>query len=76
MPHLIPNWRNALRMFSVQAQVCAAALLTGWGTLPAQWQDQFPLWAITTLTCLVLALGVIGRLIQQPSVETKPNDQL
>ena len=75
MLKLIPNWRHALRMFSVQAQLIATGLLTGWGTLPPRWQEQIPVGIVLGMACFVLVLGVIGRLIQQPSVETV-NDQV
>lgn len=68
MPKLIPNWKRGLRMFSVQAQLIATGLLTGWGTLPQRWQDQIPVSAILGMASVVLAFGIIGRLVQQPAL--------
>ena len=63
---LIPNWRRAWRMFSVQAQATATAILGGWAALPEKWQDQMPAWVPVTLACVVLVFGIVGRLVEQP----------
>jgi hypothetical protein len=66
---LIPNWRNALRMFSVQANTANVAMLASWASLPARIQDAIPTGAVIALAITLLVLGTIGRLIAQPAVQ-------
>ena len=66
---LIPNWRRAWRMFSVQAQGIALAILGGWQMLPNSARDAVPTWIVLSLAMAVIALGIVGRLIEQPSVK-------
>ena len=64
---LIPEWRRAARMFSVQA----AAAIVLWVGLPAETQAQvLGLLPLTQdqVTGLLAVLGIIGRLIAQPKV--------
>lgn len=65
---LIPNWRKALRMFSVQAQLAAAAVLATWQGLDADLRAAVPTWAVVSLVFFLLGAGVVGRLIDQPKV--------
>lgn len=70
-PKLIPNWRRAWRMFSVQAQAGAVAILGAWQALPEKWQDMIPIWVVLLLACIVLVLGIVGRLIDQPKTRAE-----
>ena len=70
---LIPNWRKAWRMFSVQAQALAVAVIGAWQVIPDDIRAVVPSWASGGLLALLLALGIAGRLIDQPSVKG-PND--
>jgi hypothetical protein len=63
---LIDNWKQALKMFSVQAQVLAGALLVTWGSLPVALTDQIP---VNYIAIPILVFGTIGRLIKQDSVD-------
>lgn len=66
--NLIPNWRRAWRMLSVQIPAINAAFIATWASIPAKFQDAYPLpWALATVLVL-LVLGIVGRLIAQPSV--------
>lgn len=67
-PRLIPNWRRAWRMFSVQAQALAVAVLGGWQALPDDLRATIPPWAVVTLASVLLLAGIVGRLIDQPKV--------
>ena len=58
-------------MFSVQAQATATAILAGWAALPEEWQKLIPIWAVLVLACIVLVLGIIGRLIAQPKTRAE-----
>ena len=68
---LIPNWRKAWRMLSVQANTINVAVLAGWSSLPARMQDAIPFYVIVGLAIGLLVLGTIGRLIAQPAIDTK-----
>jgi hypothetical protein len=67
-PKLIPNWRKAWRMFSVQSMTAAAALQGAWAAVPVDLKDRVPGGVIPWLTVALLVLGVVGRLIDQPKV--------
>ena len=68
-PKLIPNWRKAWRMLSVQIPALNAALLATWASLPDRFQDAYPVpWLMGTVLALIV-MGVVGRLIDQPKVK-------
>lgn len=67
--NLVPEWRNALRMFSVQAMVLAGAVQAAWVSVPPEWQAQVPSDWLRWGTMVLMVLGVAGRLIDQPSVK-------
>ena len=67
-PRLIPQWKRAWRMFSVQAQALAVAVLGGWQALPDDLRATIPPWAVVTLATVLLLAGIVGRLIDQPQV--------
>ena len=66
---LIPNWRQAWLMFSVQVPALNAAFLATWAALPDKFQDALPLPWVLGIAIALLVLGVVGRLIDQPSVK-------
>lgn len=66
--HLIPNWRRAWRMFSVQAQALAFAVLGGWQAMPDDLRAVVPASAVFGLAMVLLVAGIVGRLIDQPKV--------
>ncbi len=63
--HLIPDWRQAWRWFSVQALALLVALPLVWVSLPADAKaflpDSFEPWVLV----LVAIGGLVGRLIDQ-----------
>jgi uncharacterized membrane protein (DUF4010 family) len=63
---LIENASQAWRMFSVQAMAVAAAIQVAWPALPDSVKAGLPPSVVTWVTCAVLVLGIIGRVIQQP----------
>lgn len=71
---LIDNWRNGWRMFSVQAQVTAAALLGGWQSLTDEMRQVIPGWAVISIAIALLVFGVVGRLVKQERVHRKSGD--
>jgi hypothetical protein len=68
MPTLIPEWRRAWRMFSVQAMTGAAALLGAWEVVPADLKAQLPPGLVHGVSIALLVLGIAGRLVTQPKV--------
>lgn len=65
---LIPNWRAAWRMFSVQAQAAAVAVLGAWQAVPDDMRAKVPDGVVIGLVAVLLVLGIVGRLVAQPSV--------
>jgi hypothetical protein len=64
----IPNWKRAWRMFSVQAQALALAILGAWQVMPEDLKAQLPPEAAFWCAMLLLVFGIAGRLIDQPKV--------
>ena len=62
---LIPNWRRAWRMFSVQAQALAIAVIGAWQAIPDDIRASIPQWGLWSLLGVILAGGIAGRLIDQ-----------
>jgi hypothetical protein len=65
---LIPNYRKAWRMFSVQAQAVAVAVIGAWQVIPDDIRAIVPPEMAGGLLALLLVLGIAGRLIDQPKV--------
>ena len=66
---IIPNWRDALRMYSIQAQALNFAIIGAWQALPDDLQDALPGSVVLGVAMGLLVLGIVGRLIQQPAVQ-------
>jgi hypothetical protein len=62
---LISNWKDAWKLFSVQAMALTLALLGAWVALPSDLKDALPHWAIALIAGIILAAGIIGRLVKQ-----------
>lgn len=65
-PRLIPNWRKCWRMFSVQAQALALAILGAWQVMPQDLKAVIPPSAVFWCAMSLLLAGIIGRLVDQP----------
>jgi hypothetical protein len=63
--HLIPDWRQAWRWFSVQFLAIIMVVPLVWASLPADAKaflpDAWEPWVLTTLA----ACGILGRIIDQ-----------
>jgi hypothetical protein len=70
---LDPNWRQSWRWLSVHALAATGALPGVWLTLPDDWRAAVPAGWLAVATVITAALGVYGRLVQQP-VKTKDDD--
>lgn len=66
---LVKEWRRCWRMFSMQSMAVSTALLAAWGLLPDNLVEALPSGVITTVAIVVLVLGMIGRIIDQPKVK-------
>lgn len=66
---LIPNWRRAWRMFSVQAQGAALALLGTWQVMPEDLKATLSPTLVGWVAMGLLVFGIAGRLIEQPKVK-------
>jgi type VI protein secretion system component VasF len=68
----IPNAKKVLlRSYSQQAQAAALALVGGYQMLPDRLQDAVPSSVVMLVACVVLVLGMIGRLIEQPELSAE-----
>ena len=66
---LIPNIKQAWKMFSIQAQAINAALLVSWQSLPATLQTVLPVQYLLVIAVVLLVLGMVGRVIQQDAIK-------
>lgn len=68
---LIPDWRQAHRMVSVQAWGLALAIIAAWGILPDSLREYLPHMmgsAVSVAVFLLALIGTIGRMINQKSM--------
>lgn len=65
---LIPEAKRAWRMFSVQAQAIAFALLGTWQVMPEDLKSSLPPSLVYWVAMGLMLAGIAGRLIQQPKV--------
>jgi len=65
---LIPEARRAWRMFSVQAQALALALLGAWQAMPEDLKATLPPALVYWVAMGLMVAGIAGRLIDQPKV--------
>lgn len=66
---LIPNIKQAWKMFSIQAQTINAALLVSWQSLPASFQTILPVQYLIVIAVVLLLLGIVGRVIKQDAIK-------
>lgn len=71
MMKLIPTWRRAWRMISVQAMTAAAAIQGAWMIVPEDMKSSFPPDVVRVATVALLVLGIAGRLVKQDKVSEK-----
>jgi hypothetical protein len=65
---LIPEWKRAWRMLSVQAMTLATALQGAWLGVPDDMKAGINP-SIVNASCMVLlVLGIVGRLVKQDKV--------
>ena len=64
---LIADWKQSWRWFSTQVPALNIAFLGTWSALPQKFQDALPLPWVIGIAAGLIVLGVIGRLIDQPT---------
>jgi len=69
---LIPNWKKAWRMFSVQAQAIAMSILGTWVSIPDDWKAMFDQKLVFGLAMACLVFGIVGRVVVQPTTQADP----
>ena len=62
---LIDNAGRAWRFFSVQAMAVAGAMQGAWIAVPDDLKGRVPADVVDALTVGILALGIVGRLVDQ-----------
>jgi len=62
---IVDGAAGALRWYSVQAMAAALAVQAAWTALPPDLAARVPDWAASAVTAAVLALGILGRLVDQ-----------
>lgn len=65
---LIPEWRKAWRMVSVQCMALALALQGTWSAMPVELQQAVPAPIVQLITLALLGFGIVGRLVLQPKL--------
>lgn len=73
---LIPEWRSALRLFSVQANIIGVALASTYASMYGQLKADLPPQQMAAITACVFAAGILLRIIsQQPKEDNAPADR-
>lgn len=62
---LVDDWKNAWRWFSMNCMVIATAIQGAWVYIPEDLKTNIPASLVSTVTILLLILGIAGRLIKQ-----------
>lgn len=62
---LIDEWRHCWKMFSVQANAAALALVGAYQVLPDDFKHAIPSNWMMGAAAVLVALGTIGRLVDQ-----------
>jgi hypothetical protein len=70
---LIPNWKRAHRMLSVQLTTINAGIVGGWQILPPEWKAVIPQPLMLKAAVVLFVLTILARLIDQGPI-TQPKD--
>lgn len=62
---LVDDWKKCWKWFSVHALVIAGIMPTVWLELPPDLKSSIPPGTMSTITAVIAACGVIGRLVSQ-----------
>ncbi|WP_103171627.1 hypothetical protein [Paracoccus sp. SY] len=73
---LIPQWRSALRMYSIQILLFIAALPAAWEAVPDEIKLLIPLPWLPWITTALAIAGIVARLVDQRSPEQRKADEV
>lgn len=76
MKWLIPQWRSALRMYSIQILLFIAALPAAWEAVPDEVKLLIPLPWLPWITTVLAIAGIIARLVDQRTPEQRKADEV
>ena len=62
---LVSDWRDSWRWLSMQAMGWALVVQGAWQMIDADMRSSLPEWLVQALTIGLLALGIVGRLVDQ-----------
>lgn len=65
---LIPEWKKAARMISMQCMAAAGAIQAAWVALPPSMLNSVDPDTVRLTTLVLLVLGMLGRVLKQESV--------
>jgi len=68
--HLVPDWRQCWRWFCIHAMALALAFQGAWLAVPDDLRAMLPATAAQAITMVLLVLGVLGRLVDQPAARS------
>lgn len=68
MLSLIPNWKRAHRMISVQLTTLNAGIVGGWQVLPPDWKAVIPQHLMVKAAIALFVLTIVSRLIDQGGI--------
>ena len=66
---LIPNWKKAWRMVSVQAMALAGSIQGAWMFIPEDMKSSISPNIVQSVTVALLILGIAGRMVDQPKTK-------
>ena len=69
---LITDWKRAHRYLSTQAMLLAAGVQGAWVAIPDDLRSSVPHWIPQGVTGVLLAAGIVGRVIDQTPPTPQP----
>jgi hypothetical protein len=72
---LIDNWQSViLKSYCANALHISTAIPLAYTAMPDAYRALVPLWAVAVSAVIVWVSGIVGRVVQQPSVSGDQND--
>jgi hypothetical protein len=64
-PHLVEDYKDAVKWLSVWAMATTAAMVGAWQAVPDSWKEVVPDKWKTAAVIVMMVLGVAGRVLKQ-----------